>query len=273
MINIGQRNMLEIARFCDFGAYLREPGGKDEILLPMRYLTEAMSVGDMLDVFVYTDSEDRPVATTDAPLAQVGDIAVLEVVGANRFGAFRDWGLPKDLLVPHSEQRARMQVGRSYPVYIYLDNASQRVAASAKIGKFIGNLYPELKRGEEVTAVVYERNEVGFRCAVNSLHQGIIYADEAFRPIHIGDTLTAYVKLVRPDGKIDLTLSGNAADRTRELADRIEEALRVAGGHIDLGDNSDPDDIRRAFQCSKKDFKKAIGLLLKTSRATRDSFA
>lgn len=272
MIRIGNRNMMEIGRFCDFGAYLREPGGKEEILLPLRYLTEDMVVGDLLDVFVYTDSEDRPVATTETPLAEVGQVAVLEVVGASRYGAFLDWGLPKDLLVPYSEQRMRMQVGGRYPVYIYLDDASKRVAATAKISKYIGNVFPDLKRGEEVTAVVYERNDIGYKCTVNSLHQGIIYADEVFRPVAVGDVLTAYVKQVRPDGKVDLTLSGKAAERTHELAGRIADALKAAGGHIALSDASTPDEIRREFQCSKKDFKKAIGYLLKTGAAARQSF-
>lgn len=273
MIKIGNRNNLEVSRLVDFGAYLREPQGTVEILLPARYITTPLEPGDVVDVFVYTDSEDRLVATTLQPLAEVGTVAVLKVVATGRIGAFLDWGLPKDLLVPVGEQRQRMIEGRAYPVYVYLDNASKRVAASAKIDKYIGNVIPSLKRGEQVSAVVYDRNEVGYRCAVNSLHQGIIYADEVYSPINIGDTLTAYVKFVRPDGKVDLTVGPRAEERTHALADRVEQAIAECGGRLPLGDSSDPEEIRRRFQCSKKDFKKAIGHLLKTGRARRDSFA
>lgn len=272
MIKIGNRNNLEVSRLVDFGAYLREPGGEAEVLLPARYIETPLHPGDMVDVFVYTDSEDRPVATTLTPLAEAGDVAILKVVSAGRYGAFLDWGLPKDLLVPLSEQKTKMVEGRSYPVYVFLDDASKRVVASAKIEKHLGNLLPRYRKGAKVSVIIFDRNEVGWRCAVDSRHLGILYSDELFSPVNIGDRLEAYVKQVRPDGKIDLTLSPHAEKRTRSLAERIEAALKTSGGHIELCDSSSPDEIKARFQCSKKDFKKAIGHLMKIGKATRESF-
>ncbi|WP_290087447.1 CvfB family protein [Paramuribaculum intestinale] len=273
MINIGKTNTLKVNRLVEFGAYLTDDTAADtEILLPRRYVDENLRPGDEIEVFVYNDSEDRPVATTERPIAQVGEVAVLEVVGTCRYGAFLDWGLPKDLLVPFGEQRARMKMGGHYPVFIYLDDASKRIVASARLGKFLGNLLPSFSPGQEVDAVVYERTEIGFRCAVDSLHQGMLYSDELFRPVSIGQKLKAYVKNVRPDGRIDLSAAPDAKHRTRQLADRIAATIETAGGHIAISDASSPESIQAAFECSKKDFKKAVGHLLKTGRVTRDMF-
>ncbi len=273
MINIGKTNTLKVNRLVEFGAYLTDDTAADtEILLPRRYVDENLRPGDEIEVFVYNDSEDRPVSTTAPPIAQVGEVAVLEVVGTCRYGAFLDWGLPKDLLVPFGEQRARMKMGGHYPVFIYLDDASKRIVASARLGKFLGNLLPSFSPGQEVDAVVYERTEIGFRCAVDSLHQGMLYSDELFRPVSIGQKLKAYVKNVRPDGRIDLSAAPDAKHRTRQLADRIAATIETAGGHIAISDASSPESIQAAFECSKKDFKKAVGHLLKTGRVTRDMF-
>ncbi|MDE5720829.1 MAG: GntR family transcriptional regulator [Paramuribaculum sp.] len=273
MINIGKTNTLKVSRLVDFGAYLTDDSnGATEILLPRRYVTDDLRPGDEIEVFVYNDSEDRPVATTERPIAQVGEVAVLEVVGNCRYGAFLDWGLPKDLLVPFGEQRARMKIGGHYPVYIYLDDASKRIVASARLGKFLGNVLPSYATGQEVDAVIYERTDIGYRCAVDSLHQGMLYSDEIFRPVSIGQRLKAYVKNVRPDGRIDLSASPDAKQRTRQLADRIAATIEAAGGHIAISDASSPETIQAAFECSKKDFKKAVGHLLKTGRATREMF-
>ncbi|WP_290143594.1 S1-like domain-containing RNA-binding protein [Paramuribaculum intestinale] len=273
MINIGKTNTLKVNRLVEFGAYLTDDTAADtEILLPRRYVDENLRPGDEIEVFVYNDSEDRPVATTERPIAQVGEVAVLEVVGTCRYGAFLDWRLPKDLLVPFGEQRARMKMGGHYPVFIYLDDASKRIVASARLGKFLGNLLPSFSPGQEVDAVVYERTEIGFRCAVDSLHQGMLYSDELFRPVSIGQKLKAYVKNVRPDGRIDLSAAPDAKHRTRQLADRIAATIETAGGHIAISDASSPESIQAAFECSKKDFKKAVGHLLKTGRVTRDMF-
>lgn len=265
MVQIGKRNRLKVTRLVDFGAYL-DAGARAEILLPKRYITTPLAPGDEVDVVVYTDSENRPVASTEVPKAYVGEFAFLDVAAVTKVGAFMDWGLPKDLLVPFSEQRSRMVQGGNYLVYLYVDNASGRVAASAKVEKFVGNVIPEYANGQKVSVLVFDRNEVGYRCIVDNLHFGILYEDEVYSDIHKGDRMEAYVKRVRPDGKIDLMLGGRADVRTNTLADRIEKAVRSAGGSLAISDKSSPEEIKATFQCSKKDFKKAVGHLLKDGK-------
>lgn len=263
MVKIGQWNTLAVARTVDFGAYL--DGGEAQILLPARYITEPLKPGQEIDVFIYTDSEDRLIATTEHPLATVGEVAFLEVKAVDRIGAFLDWGLMKDLLVPFREQKAAMRVGGRYPVYVYLDDASKRVVASAKIEKFLGNVIPRYRHGDKVKALAWRRSDVGMVCVVDDLHRGILYDNETFRHIELGMTVEAWVRRVRPDGKIDLRLAppSSGRDRTERLADEIFEQLSVRGGSIDLSDKSSPERIKDAFECSKRDFKQAVGHLLK----------
>jgi hypothetical protein len=208
-IEIGKYNKLRIARFVDFGAYLVNDTAGDgtEVLLPAKYMDENSVVGDEVDVFVYTDSEDRPVATTEVPFAQVGEFAYLQVVEVNRIGAFVDWGLLKHLLVPYSEQKQKMHRGGIYLVYIYLDANTNRVCASAKIHKYLGNAYPEYKHGDKVNVLVYGRTPIGYQVIVDNKHRGMVYENEVFRDLQIEERTTAYVKRVREDGKIDLTLT------------------------------------------------------------------
>lgn len=265
MVKFGKRNKLKVSRLVDFGAYLEADFGK-EILLPKRYITHPLAPGDEVDVVVYTDSEDRPVASTEVPYAYVDEFAFLDVVAVTKVGAFLDWGLPKDLLVPFSEQRSRMREGGRYLVYLYLDHSSGRIAASAKIEKFIGNTIPEYVRGQKVGVLVFDKNDVGYRCIVDNLHFGILYEDEVFSEIKIGDRLEAYVKQVRPDGKIDLMLGGRADVRTNSLAETILKAIKSNGGRIAISDKSSPEEIKQVFHCSKKDFKKAVGHLLKDGK-------
>lgn len=267
MVNIGKRNKLAVSRLVDFGAYLDGGEGK-EILMPKRYIESPLSPGDMVDVIVYTDSEDRLVATTEVPMAYAGEFAFLDVVAVTKIGAFLDWGLAKDLLVPYSEQKSRMAVGGRYLVYVYVDNASGRVVASARIEKHVGNVIPDYARGQKVSALVFDRNDAGYRCIVDNLHFGILYSDEVYSPLKKGDRVEAYVKQIRPDGKIDLMLGARADVRTATLATRIEGALRNAGGSLAVSDKSTPEEIKAAFQCSKKDFKKAVGHLLKEGKIT-----
>lgn len=262
MVNIGKRNRLSVAKIVDFGAYL-DAGNGVEILLPARYIENPLKVGDEIDVFIYTDSEDRLIATTEKPFAQVGEFAFLEVVDVNQVGAFLDWGLPKNLLVPFREQKARMREGGVYPVYIYLDDMTKRIVATGKIDKYLGNVFPDYERGDEVTALVLQHTPIGYRVIVDNLHNGMIYENEIFRNLEIGDTIKAFVKNVREDGKIDLTLSGNVAERVGQLADRILNYVRINGGAVPMSDKSSPDEIQAKFQCSKKDFKKALGHLFK----------
>ncbi len=262
MIEIGKDNRLKVAREVDFGVYLADDEG-NEVLMPARYVGDDVRVGDMVDVFVYTDSEDRPVATTDIPYAKVGEFAFLQVTAVNRIGAFLDWGLPKDLLVPFSEQNAKMMQGGIYPVYVYLDHESHRVVASARLEKHLGNVYPDYRPGQEVECLVIQHTPIGYKAIVDNLHWGMLYHNELFTPIEIEQTVRAYVKNVRPDGKIDLTLSSSTGRRVHTLADRIIERVEAAGGFIPMNDKSSPEEIKAEFSCSKKDFKKAIGTLYK----------
>ncbi|MDE7411327.1 MAG: GntR family transcriptional regulator [Paramuribaculum sp.] len=270
MVKIGNFNKLTITRFVDFGAYL-DGGNGEEILIPNRYLPATCVVGDELAVFVYTDSEDRLIATTEQPYAVVGDVALLEVVAVNKIGAFLDWGLLKNLLVPFSEQKAPMKVGGRYPVYVYLDDASKRVAATAKLNKYIGNVMPDYKRGDEVSVTIVRHLPQGWSCVVDNLHFGMLYDNELFSEVVPGEKYKALVKRVRPDGKIDLTLGANAHDRVEVIAAQIEADLKANGGSLNIGDSSTPESIKSAYKCSKKDFKKAVGLLLKRQIIGRDT--
>lgn len=282
MIKIGSYNTLRIERFVDFGAYLVDPTESQknqntrngdnpvEVLLPRRYLTEDMVVGDTVKTFVYTDSEDRPVATTERPYATVGQFAFLQAVQVNRVGAFLDWGLQKNLLVPFKEQKVKMFPGGIYLVYVYLDMASHRIVASARIEKFVGNVLPEYVRDEKVHALVISHTPIGYKVIVDNLHFGMIYANEVYRPLEIGTTVEAYVKNVRrEDGRIDLTMtSPGTLGRVEKIAAMIITALEK--GEMHLTDESSPEVIRDTFQCSKKDFKKAIGSLYRQRRIILD---
>lgn len=263
MIEIGKDNRLKVAREVEFGVYLADDEG-NEVLMPARYVEDGVRVGDMVDVFVYTDSEDRPVATTNVPYAKVGEFAFLQVTAVNRIGAFLDWGLPKDLLVPFSEQNAKMMQGGIYPVYVYLDHESRRVVASARLEKHLGNVYPDYQPGREVECLVIQHTPIGYKTIVDNLHWGMLYHNEIFTPIEVEETVHAYVKNVRPDGKIDLTLSSSTGRRVHSLADRILERVKAAGGTLAMSDKSSPEEIKAEFHCSKKDFKKALGTLYKT---------
>ena len=267
-MKIGEYNNLRINRMVDFGAYLIDED-THEVLLPKRYLTPEMKVGDDIKVFVYNDSENRPVATTETPHAVVGDFALMRVKAVNKVGAFLDWGLAaKDLLVPFSEQRVDMQAGRSYIVRVYLDPASQRIVASAKLAKFLNQSEPEYYHREKVEVLVVQRSDLGYRVIINNAHWGQIYQNETYQDVNIGDRFTAFVKQVRPDGKIDVTLAKIEKMRVDDLADRILDYLRAHNGEMALTDKSDPEDINKTFNCSKKDFKKALGLLYKQQKVT-----
>lgn len=262
MINIGKYNRLRVARFVDFGAYLTDDSD-NEVLLPARYVPADAAVGDEIEVFVYNDSEDRPVAVTEHPFACVGDFAFLQVAQVNKIGAFLDWGVPKHILVPFSEQRVRMEEGGIYPVYVYLDHLTKRVVASAKLEKFLGNVMPEYQPGDKVNALVWQHTPLGYKVIVDNLFQGMIYDNEVYAPLEIEQTVTAYVKAVRDDNKIDLTMGDKAANRVAGIADEIIDRLGRESGKLNLTDSSSPEDIKEAFRCSKKDFKKALGKLYK----------
>lgn len=265
MIKLGKFNTMRVVRLVDFGAYLGDPDDEKsaEIHLPARYMPEDLRPGDTIDVFVYRDNENRPIATTDEPYATVGEFAYMQVNQVNDIGAFLDWGLVKELLVPFSEQKAKMRPGGIYLVYVYLDDATQRIVASAKIEKFLGNVFPEYKIGQRVRALVYQHTDIGYKAIVDNLHQGLLYENELFRPVELEETVEAYVKRVRPDGKLDLTLSSSTRDRVDEISDRIIEYLRKPDASA-VSDHLSPEEIRKLFGCSKKDFKKAVGMLYRS---------
>lgn len=271
MINIGKFNHLYVTRASVYGAYLSDKERSTEVLLPMRYCDPMPALGDRLKVFVYTDSEYRPVATTVIPYATVGEFAFLQVTDVNRIGAFLDWGLEgKNLLCPFSEQRSRMYKGGIYLVYVALDHATRRVVASAKIEKYLGNVIPEYRRGNKVRCLVIERTAIGYKVIVDNLHKGMIYDSELFRPLEIQQTVAAYVKNIRPDGKIDLTMTAPSTEgRVLALEKKILEGLRR--GNLGLGDRSTPEEIKERLQCSKKDFKKTVGKLYKDRVIAIDS--
>ena len=265
MLQIGKFNELEITHRVDFGLYL-DGGEEGEILLPLRYATQDMKPGDKINAFIYRDSEDRLIATTEKPYAHVGDFAFLRVNATNNVGAFLDWGLPKDLLVPFREQKVRMVPGRSYTVYVYLDDETQRIVASANLQNLLDNKIPDIKAGDEVKARIYQRTELGYKVIVNDLFSGLIYHNEIFSEVNIGELHHATVKTVRADGKIDLVLGKSTRNRVNDLADDILDYIEECGGRISLNDSSSPEEIRETFQCSKKDFKKAIGALFKAKQ-------
>lgn len=265
MIKIGKTNNLKVVKKVDFGLYL-DGGESGEILLPKRYVDESMEVGDELDVFIYCDSEDRLVATTEKPLIEVGEFGLLKAVEVNRVGAFMEWGLQKDLLVPFREQSQEIRVGGSYVVYAFLDNATKRIVGSTKLNKYVGNRIPRYSEGDTVDILAVHKTDLGYKVIVDNLFWGMIYNNDLFDPLSPGDRIPAYVKTVREDGKIDVTLRERGGERVFQLANRIMGYLREAGGGMALSDSSSPDEIKAVFQCSKKDFKKALGYLYKKGK-------
>lgn len=269
MVKIAKYNRMTVVRLVDFGAYLADDDKTCEILLPAKYIKAPLSPGDEIDVFVYRDSEDRPIATTLRPKAVADTMAYLEVVAVNDTGAFLDWGLEKDLLVPYREQKVRMRKGGIYPVYLYVDNLTGRAAATARFEKYIDNTVPEYKPFQKVTAFITGATPLGYRAVVNNRHTGLVYSSEVYSSLETGDTVDAYVRKVREDGKIDLTLLAPAADRIEAVARKLLERIERAGGSLDIGDHTSPEYINAAFACSKKDFKKAIGYLLKRGKVEK----
>ena len=262
MIEIGKYNTLRVIKVVDFGVYL-DGEERGEILLPNEYVPKDCFPDDYLKVFIYFDSEDRIIATTEVPNIQVGEFAWMKVVSTSSVGAFLDWGLRKDLLVPFREQRDRMTEGKSYLVYAYVDDASDRIVATAKIEKYLGNVPVQYKPGQEVDVLIARKSELGDNVIVDNLHWGLVYRNEIFRPLRLGQKLKGYIKEVREDDKIDITLQKKGYDRINGIVERILEKLEDNGGVLDVSDKTVPEIIYNLFECSKKDYKKAIGTLFK----------
>ena len=266
-MEVGKYNTLKILRGTSVGMYLGDEEGND-VLLPHKYIPENAQIGEDIEVFIYRDSEDRLIATTLKPSILLNQFAILEVVAATQFGAFLDWGLEKDLFVPFKEQNHKLQKGQWVPVYLYLDEQTDRVVASAKVHKYFKNLDGvDLEEGQEVDLLVFEKTELGHNVVINNLYKGLVYENETFRRLAWGDTTKGYIKLIRDEGKIDVSLQPLGFLKTLEPNQKaILEKLEQSGGKLNLSDNSDPIEIQEVLEMSKKAFKKAIGVLYKDKK-------
>lgn len=262
MITIGKTYKLKALKKLDFGVYL-DAEDLYEVLLPKRYVPRDLEMGDEIEVFLYLDSEDRPVATTEIPKAQLGEFAYLSVVDINNTGAFLDWGLAKDLFVPYGEQHRPMEVGRSYIVYVYLDKVKGRLTASSKIDKFLDDEKPHnFTPQQAVKLLVANSTDLGYKAIIDNSHWGVLYSNEVHQRLSFGQSIDGFIKRVRDDGKIDLSLQGGKETRDK-YEKQILDYLKQQGGFAQVHDKSDPKLISDLFGMSKKAFKKAIGGLYK----------
>lgn len=266
MIDLGKWNSLIVVKQVDFGLYL-DGGADGEILLPNRYIPDGWQEDETLDVFIYLDSEDRPIATTDQPFAEVDSVATLQVTGSSRYGSFLNWGLMKDLFVPFSEQRVPMKEGKRYTVYVFIDN-SGRIAASSKLNRFLseGDTDGVFAPGEQVDLHIANQGDLGFKAVINGSHIGLLHKNAIFKPVHQGDKVTGYIQDIRADGKINLLLERPGGRERKDLADVILDDLLAKGGVSSITDKSSPEVIKAAYGVSKGHYKRALGLLYKTRK-------
>lgn len=273
-IELGRMNRLKVVKTVDFGVYLDGGEQAGEILLPSRYVPENCQPGDEVDVFLYLDQEERLIATTLTPKAMVGDFAYLKVNWINQFGAFLDWGLMKDLFVPFREQKMRMQQDRSYIVYIYIDEDSYRIVGTAKVERYLKQEVPAdtYKEGDAVELLIQHKTDLGFKAIVDNQYTGLLYDNEIFRPLHTGDHVQGFIKQIRPDGKLDLTLqNAHGREQVEGFSQQLLKYLQENGGSTVLNDKSTAEDIYAAFGVSKKVFKKAVGDLYKRRLITLEN--
>ena len=262
MIKLGYYNTLEIFREAEQGVYLADEEG-NEVLLPNRYVPHSFKIWDKIDVFVYLDNEERPVATTDKPFVTRNDFALLRCNEVTSFGAFLDWGLVKELFCPFKEQVFKMKVGGWYLVYCYMDEKTNRLVASSKTNRFLDNKVLTVSQFDEVDLIVSHPSDIGMNVIVNKRHLGLIYNDDIFRDLSIGDKLKGFVKKIRSGNKLDIVLDKVGYRSIEPNAERILQELRDNNGYIDLNDKSNPEAIKDLLQMSKKNFKKAVGTLYK----------
>ena len=275
-IRLGEYNLLRVKEealregFGEvFGMYL-DAGREGEILMPQKYVPEGTKPGDEIECFVYLDQDERPIATTEKPLALVGDFAYLTCSWVNEYGAFLNWGLTKDIFCPFREQKKRMEIGDSFIVHIHIDEDSYRIVASAKIEHYLKEIDDtcELKRGSEIDILIWQKTDLGFKVIVNNSYPGLIYEDQVFKYIHTGDRMKAYVSNMRPDGKIDISLQPLGIAAVEDFSTTLLNYMKDNDGHCTVNDKSDPEEIKRQFHVSKKIFKKAIGDLYKKKLIT-----
>ena len=261
-MKIGQFNTLTIDRDTKVGLFLTD--GKEDVLLPNKYVPKVFEIGEELTVFVYLDHEERPVATTLVPYIFLNEFALLRVNYINQIGAFMAWGMEKDILVPFKEQARPMEKGKRYLVYLYMDEKTNRLVASSKTNQFLDNETITVEKGEEVDLIISHITEIGINVIINQKHKGLVYKDEVYDDaIRTGDKMKGYIKLVRPDGKIDVSLHKQGFENIEPNSEIIMNELRASRGFLRLNDNSNPEDIKTVLKMSKKTFKKAIGLLYK----------
>ncbi|MDQ5930372.1 MAG: uncharacterized protein QG594_2160 [Bacteroidota bacterium] len=268
MINIGKYNALTVLRDTQVGLFLgnpeKDPEGIHDVLLPNKYVPKVFEIGEELIVFVYLDHEQRPVATTLEPYILLNEFALLRVNYTNQVGAFMDWGMEKDILVPFKEQARPMEKGKRYLVYLYMDEKTNRLVASSKTNQFLKNDEITVENGEEVDLIVSHITELGINVIINEKHKGLLYKDEVYNDaIRTGDRLRGYIKNIRPDNKIDVSLQIQGYQNIEPNAEIILNELRASRGFLRLNDNSHPEDIKTVLKMSKKTFKKAIGALYK----------
>ena len=261
-IRLGDYNRMTVVKTVDFGVYL-DGGEEGEVLLPARYVPDGCKEGDELEVFVYLDNEERLVATTQTPLAKVGDFACLEVSWVNEYGAFLNWGLMKDLFCPFRAQKMKMEKGKRYIVHVHIDDESHRIVASAKVERYFDPSFPPYRYGDEVSLLVWQKTDLGFKVIVDNRYAGLVYSNQIFREIRTGDRMKGYIEAVREDGKIDVMLQPTGWRMTKETADVLLDYLETHQGVCRLTDKSPAEDIYQAFQVSKKSYKKAVGDLYK----------
>lgn len=261
MIAIGKKQVLSIKREVDFGLYLTD--GNDEVLLPKKYVPETFEFGDDIDVFVYSDHLNRPVAVTIIPSGEVGDIVGAKVTHTTEFGAFVDIGLEKDVLVPVKEQSKDMVTGRSYAVKLLLDHMTERMIGTTKLGTFLSNEVLHVEVGDEVDLIIWHKTDLGFKVIINQEHVGLIYENEVFENLYAGQFHKGYIKHIREDNKIDISLQKQGYQAVIDSSDQIILAIQANGGTLPIGDKSSPEEIKERFNMSKKNFKKILGGLYK----------
>lgn len=260
-MEIGHYNTLKIARETKVGLFLTD--GKDDVLLPVKYVPKEYKIGEELIVFVYLDHEERPVATTLEPYILLDEFGLLRVNYVNNIGAFLDWGLEKDILVPFKEQARPMEKGKRYFVFAYMDEKTNRIVASSKTNQFLDNKELTVAEGDEVDLIISHITDLGINVIINEIHKGLLYKDQVYDDIRTGDRLTGYIKTIRPDNKIDVSLQKLGYENIEPNAEKIIEELKASRGFLRLNDNSNPEDIKTVLKMSKKTFKKAIGSLYK----------
>lgn len=261
MIQIGKTQKLKLGREVSFGVYLTD--GETEVLLPQKYIPIGSKQGEDIEVFVYTDSQDRPVAVTDKPLAEVDDITSLKVSHVSKVGAFMNIGLEKDLLVPFKEQHVKLEEGKTYVVKVLLDFRTQRMIGVTKLDEFLEKGHAGLEEGQQVELLIWQKTQLGYKVIINQRYQGLIYANEIFENIGIGDKKRGFIKKLREDGKTDVALQRQGYVAARDMSSTVLDKIRQGGGVLDLGDKSSPEDIKAALGMSKKNFKKILGGLYK----------